>query len=186
MAVEGDRLVGSGTVDMKGGDVLALGVMRALAAVPDAFEEIGSSSSPTRNGARGRSHYGDEFAGFDACLCFEGGEVDGAGNDAVVVRRKAAATRGRPGAGRAAHSGAAPELGPERPARARGGRAAGRRANDPAGPDRVTAVPTVIKSGEAFNVVPADGELICDLRGDRLEALEAVLERSRPSTRASS
>ena len=28
---EGDRLVGSGTVDMKGGDVLALGVLRALA-----------------------------------------------------------------------------------------------------------------------------------------------------------
>ena len=31
---DGDRLVGSGTVDMKGGDVLARGVLRALAERP--------------------------------------------------------------------------------------------------------------------------------------------------------
>ena len=48
--------------------------------------------------------------------------------------------------------------------------------NDPGGPDRVTAVPTVIQSGDAFNVVPAAGELICDLRGDELAALERVVD----------
>jgi glutamate carboxypeptidase len=31
-------------------------------------------------------------------------------------------------------------------------------------------------AGDAFNVVPAAGELICDLRADRLDAFEAVLE----------
>src|SRR4051794_20474685 len=36
----GDRLIGSGTVDMKGGDVLALGVMRALERAPDMFAEV--------------------------------------------------------------------------------------------------------------------------------------------------
>jgi glutamate carboxypeptidase len=35
-------------------------------------------------------------------------------------------------------------------------------------------VPTVIRSGDAFNVVPARGELLCDVRGDSLEAIDAV------------
>jgi glutamate carboxypeptidase len=37
-------------------------------------------------------------------------------------------------------------------------------------------VPTILRAGEAFNVVPADGELICDLRADRLAAFGPVLE----------
>jgi glutamate carboxypeptidase len=37
---DGDRLTGSGSVDMKGGDVLALGVLRALARRTDAFAEV--------------------------------------------------------------------------------------------------------------------------------------------------
>src|SRR5438093_2851312 len=37
---DGERLAGSGTVDMKGGDVLALGVMRELAQQPERFAEI--------------------------------------------------------------------------------------------------------------------------------------------------
>jgi glutamate carboxypeptidase len=38
-------------------------------------------------------------------------------------------------------------------------------------------VPTVLHSGDAFNVVPAKGELFCDLRADELDAIEAVLDR---------
>ena len=48
-------------------------------------------------------------------------------------------------------------------------------ASDPDGPDRLTAVPTILRSGDAFNVVPAAGELLCDLRADRLEAFDPVL-----------
>src|SRR5680860_1307704 len=37
---EGARLVGSGSIDMKGGDVLALGVLRALAGRPGDYAEV--------------------------------------------------------------------------------------------------------------------------------------------------
>src|SRR5438270_13487840 len=37
---DGERLLGSGTADMKGGVVLALGVARALAHQPEAFSEL--------------------------------------------------------------------------------------------------------------------------------------------------
>ena len=37
---DGDRLYGTGTVDMKGGDILALGVARMLARRPDTFAEL--------------------------------------------------------------------------------------------------------------------------------------------------
>jgi glutamate carboxypeptidase len=49
------------------------------------------------------------------------------------------------------------------------------RRHDPKGPERLSVVPTVIRAGKAFNVVPAEGELIFDLRADRLEAFEPVL-----------
>ena len=52
---------------------------------------------------------------------------------------------------------------------------ASRTATDCAGPERLTAVPTVLRSGEAFNIVPAAGELYCDLRADRLAAFDSVL-----------
>ena len=47
----------------------------------------------------------------------------------------------------------------------------------PAGPDHLTSVPTILRSGDAFNVVPGAGELFCDCRADELEAIEAVLSR---------
>ena len=40
LAREGEKLVGSGAVDMKGGVVLSLGVLRALAARPEDFAEV--------------------------------------------------------------------------------------------------------------------------------------------------
>ena len=36
-------------------------------------------------------------------------------------------------------------------------------------------MPTVFHSGDAFNVVPAEGEFICDLRADTVGAFEPVL-----------
>ncbi len=45
----------------------------------------------------------------------------------------------------------------------------------PRGPQRLTAVPTVLRSGDAFNVVPADGRLLADARADSAEAFDGVL-----------
>ena len=68
-------------------------------------------SSTTRSGGRSRSRTCRRFEGFDACLCFEAGEHDPDGQDAVVVRRKAAGSIRVHAHGRAAHSGSAPDKG---------------------------------------------------------------------------
>jgi glutamate carboxypeptidase len=172
---DGERLVGSGTIDMKAGVVLALGVMRALVARREAFDEVALLAVTDEEWRTGGLAHGTRFADFDCCLCFEGGELADGDIDGVVVRRKAAATLEVRARGVAAHSGAAPERG--RNALLALGEAARIVAagSDPAGSQRLTAVPTVIRSGEAFNVVPAAGELICDLRADSLDAFDAVL-----------
>ncbi len=169
----GDRLLGSGSVDMKGGDVLALAVLRALVERRDDFAEAALllvadeewRASPFAHAAR--------FDGWDACLCFEAGErLDG--EEAVVVRRKAAGTIRVAAHGRAAHSGSAPDRGANALlALANAARTVADQ-HDPAGEERLTAVPTIIRAGNAFNVVPDSGELLCDVRADRLEAIEAA------------
>ena len=172
---DGERIIGSGAIDMKGGIVLALGIMRALAAQPEAFAEVALLAVTDEEWRAGALVHGSRFRDFDCCLCFEGGELTADGADAVVVRRKAAATLRVRARGLAAHSGAAPERG--RNALLALGEAARivDSLSDPGGPERLTAVPTVIRSGHAFNVVPPAGELTCDLRADTLAAFEPVL-----------
>lgn len=173
---EDERLVGPGAVDMKGGVVLALGVMRALAARPDAYAEAALLLVTDEEWRTAPFTHAERFQGFDACLCFEAGERSGDGGEGVVVRRKAAGTLRVRAVGASSHSGSAPDRG--RNALVALAAAAQHVAaqHDPGGPERLSAVPTVIRSGEAFNVVPASGELMCDLRADRLEAFDPVLE----------
>jgi glutamate carboxypeptidase len=120
--------------------------------------------------------HAERFAGWDAALCFEAGQLAPDGEEAVVVARKAAGTIRVHAHGRAAHAGSAPDKGANAllalaaAAQALAGR------HDPTGPDLLSAVPSVIHSGEAFNVVPADGELICDVRARSLDAIGALLE----------
>jgi glutamate carboxypeptidase len=173
---EGDKLVGSGSVDMKGGVVLSIGIMRALVRRPEAYAEVALLVVCDEEWRTGSIAHVDRFAGYDACLCFEGGDQTRDGHDGVVVRRKAAGTVLVTAHGRAAHSGSAPDRGRNAllalatAAQAVAGR------HDPAGPQRLTAVPTVVRSGDAFNVVPGTGELFCDCRADELDAIESVLE----------
>jgi glutamate carboxypeptidase len=173
---EGDRLNGSGAVDMKGGVALALGLMRELAALPDLYAELAVLLVNDEEWRTARFGHAERFEGFDACLCFEAGERTANGEDAVIVKRKAAATLRVEALGRPAHSGSAPDKG--RSALLALADAAQRIAahHDPRGPDRLTAVPTILRSGEAFNVVPPAGELVCDLRADRLAAFTPVME----------
>jgi len=171
---DGDRLSGSGAVDMKGGVALALGVMRELAERPESYAEAAVLLVNDEEWRTAAFVHGERFAGFDACLCFEAGQR-AAGDEAVILKRKAAATLRVDAQGRSSHSGSAPEQGRSAllalaaVARTVAG------SSDPSGPDRLTAVPTILRSGDAFNVVPASGELICDLRADRLEAFDPVL-----------
>jgi len=173
---DGDKLVGSGSVDMKGGVVLSIGAMRALARRPDLYAEVTLLLVCDEEWRTGSIAHVGRFAGWDACLCFEGGDRTADGLDGVVVRRKAAGTILVTATGRAAHSGSAPDRGRNAllalatAAQAVAGR------HDPSGPHRLTAVPTVVRSGDAFNVVPGNGELFCDCRADELDAIEGVLD----------
>jgi glutamate carboxypeptidase len=172
---DGDRLTGSGTVDMKGGVALALGTLRELAGQPELYAEAAILLVNDEEWRTAPFAHAERFEGFDACLCFEAGEKDAEGREAVIVKRKAAGTLRVEAHGRPAHSGSAPQKGRSALlALAEVARRVAER-SEPGGPDRLTAVPTIMRSGEAFNVVPAHGELVCDLRADTLAAFEPVL-----------
>src|SRR5215218_10959977 len=171
----GNRLVGSGAVDMKGGDVFALAVLRALVDRRADFAEVSVLLVGDEEWRTAPFVHVDRFAGWDACLCFEAGQLAD-DDEAVVVKRKGAGTIRVNATGRAAHSGSAPDDGANALLALSAAATAVAARHDPAGPDRLTAVPTVIRSGDAFNVVPASGELLCDVRADSLAAIDAVAE----------
>lgn len=175
LAREEDRLVGSGAVDMKGGVVLALGALRALAARTEDYAEVALLLVCDEEWRTAPFAHVERFAGFDACLCFEGGARAPDGAEGVVVRRKAAGTIRITAHGRSAHSGSAPDRGRNALLAVAAAAQAVAGCHEPAGPQRLTAVPTVMRSGETFNVVPDHGELMCDLRADDVGAFDRVL-----------
>ncbi|HEY6779506.1 MAG TPA: M20/M25/M40 family metallo-hydrolase, partial [Thermoleophilaceae bacterium] len=172
---DGDRLTGSGTIDMKGGDVLALGLLRELAKTPKLFEQLALLLVVDEEWRTAPFVHVQRFADFDACLCFEAGERTPAGDEAVIVKRKAAGTLNVEAHGRASHSGSAPHKG--RSALLALTHVAQLIAEqaDPQGPDHLTAVPTVMHAGDAFNVVPGAGELVSDMRADDAAAFQRVV-----------
>ena len=172
----GANLIGSGSVDMKGGDILALGVLRALAQRPQTFAEIALLFVCDEEWRAGDFIHTARFADWDACLCFEGGQLTEDGEEAVVVKRKAAGTLRVLAHGRSAHSGSAPEKGANALLALASAAQSVAELHDPNGPARLTSVPTVVHCGETFNVVPAAGELLCDLRADELATFDLVLE----------
>lgn len=171
-----DIMYGSGTVDMKGGDVLALGVLKALSARPDLYAEVALLLVVDEEWRVTPFTHVERFAHFDACLCFEAGELDPDGNDAIIVKRKAAGTVEVLAHGRSSHSGAAPDAGVNALLALAHAAQAIAAQHDPHGPDHLTAVPTVVRAGDAFNVVPGDGRLIADVRADHLGAFDRVLQ----------
>ncbi len=177
---DGDRLYGTGTVDMKGGDILALGVARALARRPETFAELAVLMVTDEEWRTRPFVHAPRFAGYDACLCFEGGQLDNDGHEGVVVRRKAAGTLKVLATGRASHSGSAPDHGLNALLALAQTASAVAARHDPHGPEQLSVVPTVMRSGDAFNVVPAAGELIFDLRAQGLPAFDAVLAAVAP------
>jgi glutamate carboxypeptidase len=175
MGRDGENLTGSGTVDMKGGCVLALGVLRELARCPERYAEVALLLVCDEEWRAGDFAHTERYAGYDACLCFEGGELTPDGDEAVVVQRKAAGTLRVVAHGRSAHSGANPDRGANALLALAAAAQTVAAQHDPAGSGHLTAVPTVVRSGDAFNVVPAAGELLCDLRADDIETFDEVL-----------
>ncbi|MDX6561001.1 MAG: glutamate carboxypeptidase [Gaiellales bacterium] len=171
-----DRLIGSGTVDMKGGVVLAIGVLRALAERPEMFAETTLLLVNDEEWRRGALAHTGRFGHVDACLCFEAGQREPGGEEGVVVKRKAAGTLRIAATGRASHSGSAPDKGLNALLALASAAQTVAAQHDPRGEDHLSAVPTIMNAGEAFNVVPPSGELYCDLRADRLEAFQRVIE----------
>jgi glutamate carboxypeptidase len=172
---DGERLVGSGSIDMKGGVVLAIGILRALAARADAHAEAVLLLVNDEEWRTGALAHVERFASMDACLCFEAGQLTPNREEGVVVRRKAAGTVRVRARGVPAHSGSAPDRGRNALLALAQAAQLVAGAHDPGGAERLTAVPTIINAGEAFNVVPGDGELYCDLRADDLAAFGRVL-----------
>jgi glutamate carboxypeptidase len=175
LARDGDRLSGSGAVDMKGGVALALALMRELADRPELYAEAAVLLVNDEEWRTAPFVHAGRFADFDACLCFEAGQRAAGGEEAVIVKRKAAATLRIEAHGRSSHSGSAPELGRSALLALAAVAQTVAAHSEADGPNRLTAVPTILRSGNAFNVVPARGELLCDLRADRLEAFDPVL-----------
>lgn len=182
LAEDGDKLVGSGSIDMKGGDVLAIGVLAALAAGggPD-FAEVALLLVNDEEWRTVPFGHIERFAGFDACLCFEAGQLGPDGGEAVVVKRKAAGTLRVRAYGRESHSGSAPEKGANALLALAHAATAIAAANDPEGDLNLTSVPTILNSGGAFNVVPGSGELIGDLRARSAEAFDGVIASIPPT-----
>jgi glutamate carboxypeptidase len=172
---ERDRLYGPGGSDMKGGVVLSLGLARVLSAHPELFAELSVLLVTDEEWRIAPFRHVERFAGYDVCLCFEAGERAPGGGDGVIVRRKAAGTLRVTATGRASHSGSAPDEGRNALLALAHAALAVSALHDPGGPDRLSVVPTVMRSGDALNVVPAAGELLFDMRADRLEAFEEVL-----------
>jgi glutamate carboxypeptidase len=177
---EGEKLYGPGTVDMKGGVVLALGVARALAARPGSFEEVAVLLVTDEEWRIDQFCHVERFASYHGCLCFEGGQLTADGHEGVVVQRKAAGTMRVAATGRAAHSGSAPDQGRNALLALAATAIDVAKHHNPGGSERLSVVPTVVRSGDAFNVVPAAGELIFDLRSEQLESFTGVLDSVDP------
>lgn len=173
---EGDTWRGSGTVDMKGGVAIALGLASWLARRPESFQELALLLVVDEEWRTEPFAHIERFAGFDACLCFEAGERTSEGAEAVVVQRKAAGTLRVGAQGRAAHAGSNPDAGAN--ALLALAEAAGTAAalHDPQGGQALSVVPSRIRSGGAINVVPAEGELMIDMRAASRDAFEGVID----------
>ena len=172
---QGERLYGSGTADMKGGVALSLAVARACADLTDQYAELAVLLVCDEEWRVAQFGHVDRFAGYDACLCFEAGEVSEEGLDGVIVRRKGAGTLRVRATGRASHSGSAPQHGRNALLALAHAAIHGASVADPDGDVRLTVVPTIVRSGDVINVVPASGELVFDMRADDTDAFSRVL-----------
>jgi glutamate carboxypeptidase len=92
------------------------------------------------------------------------------------VQRKAAGTLRVSAHGRAAHAGSNPDAGANALLAVAEAAVAAGRLHDPHGAEALSVVPSRIRSGEAINVVPAEGRLIIDARARHERSFSTVIE----------
>ncbi len=183
---DGDAWRGSGSVDMKGGVALALGLARWLAEHREDFAELGVLMVVDEEWRLERFAHVRRFSGYDACLCFEAGERAPAGEEGVVVKRKAAGTLRVSGHGRAAHAGSNPDAGVNALLALAQAACAAAALHQPGGAEELSVVPTRIRSGDAVNVVPAAGELMIDVRAGSGTSFPGVIDAVSRSAKTAS
>jgi glutamate carboxypeptidase len=183
---EGDKWQGSGAVDMKGGVALALGLARWLAERRESFAELAVLLVVDEEWRRERFAHVERFSGYDACLCFEAGELTNTGEEGVVVERKAAGTVRVRGHGRAAHAGSNPDAGVNALLALAEAASAAAALHRPSAPDALSVVPTRFRAGDAVNVVPSSGELMIDVRARSEASFGEVMETASGSAKAAS
>lgn len=172
---EGDRWRGSGSVDMKGGVALALGLANWLSERTELFAELAILLVMDEEWRLEPFAHVERFAHYDACLCFEAGERVGEA-EGVVVQRKAAGTIQVDARGRAAHAGSNPDAGVNALLALAGAAKQAAALHLPHGPEALSVVPSRIKSGHAINVVPAEGRLMIDVRAAEASSFTGVME----------
>ena len=183
---DGDQLVGSGSIDMKGGDVLALGVLRRLATRREDIAEVALLLVCDEEWRTGALRPRRALRRLRRLPVLRGRP---ARPRPATMRWWSSARRRAPS--RCARTGAlALGSAPDRGRNALLALAAAAQAiagcHDPDGPDHLTAVPTVMNSGDAFNVVRAPGRLLADSRADARGLRLACSRGSRPRSAAPS
>jgi glutamate carboxypeptidase len=170
---EGERCLGPGVADMKGGIAVAAHAARLLARGPRRFARLEILSVPDEESRFGPPATVERLDAFDAVLCLECGRPRGE----IVSARKGAAWLRIHAAGRAAHAGQAPGAG--RNAAVALSREALRLAELDGAREGLTLQITGLEAGEGLNTVPSRGTLTADIRAATQTDLDWAVGRVR-------
>ena len=172
VTVVGERALGPGVADMKGGVLVALEAVARLARDPaGAHGLVELHCVPDEEGRNVEPFTLERMRDATASLCFECGRASGA----IVTARKAGTWLTLIARGRAAHAGTEPEEG--RSALMALVRESIRVAEeiDGARPG-LTANVTYFRSGDVKNTIPDHAEVAVDVRADTAEDLDWAFE----------
>jgi glutamate carboxypeptidase len=165
--IEGDRALGPGVADMKGGIAVAAHAARLLALGPRPFARLELVSAPDEELRSTEPLTLDRFDGFDAVLCMECGRADGS----IVSARRGARWVRIDAQGRAAHAGVEPEA---------GANAIFALCHEAVRAGALEGVePTEVHGGDFLNTIPGSASLILDVRGDTTAELDETVTRIR-------
>ena len=173
VTVAGDRLLGPGVADMKGGVLVSLEALERLTADPSGRHgRVELHCVPDEEGRSVEPLTLDRMRGADAALCFECGRASGA----IVTVRKAGTWLDLTARGRASHAGTEPHEGRSALMALVHESIRIRREIDGARPG-MTANITWFHSGDVKNTIPDRAEATVDLRALTSADLDWAFQR---------